>query len=218
MTLSEIIIQVRSIINETDSANSHFTDNQLTVWINEAIRYVVTRIEELPITWTDLVAAVGDITISSDTLLINEAYLYNPTTSKYEPLEVVDYSALKHISDTWLSDDTNQPKYLARKGNFAVYLYPQPTSTFVGQVLKTAGVAFPTELASGSDTPSLPKNMHDLIPHYSAYRAFEQLGMGDKAGSELMLCREAIKSTKHITTKFSTNKDVWQITCDNDIE
>lgn len=215
MTLSELVTQVRSIINETDPLNSHFGDSQLTVWINEAIRYIVTRIEELPITWSELTAATDDIAISTDTLLINEAYIYNPQSLKYDLLEVVDYSALKHISPTWLSDDVGTPKYLARKGNFGVYLFPQPDSNYVGQTIKTAGVSFPVQLANDSDEPTLPKNMHDVVPHYAAYRAFEQLGMGDKAGSELMLCREAIKSTKHITTKFSTNKDVWMITDDN---
>ena len=216
MTLSELITQVRSIINETDSANSHFNDSQITVWLNEAMRYVITRIEELPIKWNDLVSATGDITINSSTLLINEAYILNPDTSKYDPLEIIDYSTLKYKSPTWLSDDAGQPQFLVKKGNFAVYLYPQPDASYVGQAIKTAGVDFPTELSATTDEPVLPKNMHDLLPHYAGYRAFEQLGMGDKAGSELMLCREAIKSTKSITTKFSTQKDVWQITSDND--
>ena len=71
MTLAEITTKFRSLINEPDAANSHFSDAQATVFANEAIRFIITRLEELPIKWDTITAALGDITISTDTLLLN---------------------------------------------------------------------------------------------------------------------------------------------------
>lgn len=216
MTLQEIVTQFRSIINELDANNSHFSDSQAYVLANEAIRFIVTRLEELPISWSTITAALGDITISSDTLLINEAYILNPDTNKKTKLEVTDFGYLKHISPTWLSDEASDPKYLVRKGNYAVYLYPQPRTAYIGQSIDLAGVSFPTELSAASDVPVLPKHTHDWIPHYMAFRAFQQLNMADKATSELILVQGLIKSTKNVTTKFSQDNDQWRIGEDNE--
>ena len=217
MTPAEMETQFRSIINEPDVNNSHFTSLQAMVLANEAIRFIVTRLEELPIAWMDIIAALLDITISTDTLLINEAYILNPNNSKYDKLELCDFGYLKYISPTWLSDTADEPRYLARKGTFAVYLYPQPKTAYIGQNIKLAGVNFPTEISIAAGVaPDIPKHTHDWIPHYMAYRAFEQLGQQDRSTNELIMVQGLIKSTKSITTKFSNENEQWRITDDND--
>ena len=216
MTLAELTTKFRSIINETDSSNSHFTDAQAATMANEAIRFIITRLEELPIAWSNIVSALGDITIDTDTLLINEAYILNPETSKYDKLEICDFGYLKYVSPTWLSDTADTPRYLARKGTFGVYLYPQPKASYVGQNIQLAGVNFPAAVSVGEALPSLPAHVYDWIPHHMAYSAFQQLGQTDRSVSELVLVQGLIKSTKSITTKFSADNESWRITCDNE--
>ena len=106
---------------------------------------------------------------------------------------------------------------MARKGTFAVYLYPQPKTSYVGQNIQLAGVNFPTEITIAANiAPDIPKHVHDWIPHYMAYRAFEQMGNQDRSVSELIMVQGLIKSTKSISTKFSQDNDTWKIITDND--
>jgi hypothetical protein len=213
MALSNIITECRSAISELDANNSHFTDAELTVWINEAIRFIITRLEELPVAFDEITSATGDIDLSTKTLLVNEAYILNPDNSKYEPLKIIDFSGLKYISPTWLSDGTDVPAYLARKGTFHVYLYPQPKTTYIGQNIKLAGVDFPVDLSSSTDVPDLPQNVQDWIPHYVAYKAFPRLHEPQKSVDSLILLQGLIKSSKSISTKFSN--EAWRIVDDN---
>jgi hypothetical protein len=215
--LSEIISKFRSIINETIPGNTHFSDeNQLAEWCSEAIRFIITRLEQMPVTWSSITSALGDIALDDTTLLVNEAYILNPDTGKYDELKVVDYSNLKYISPTWLSDEANTPKYLARNGNFLVSLYPQPSTKYVGQNIKLAGIVFNATVTVGGNLPQMSKNVYDWIPHHMAHNAFQQLGFSDKSVSELVLVQGLIKSAKSLTTKFSEQSEQWAITEDND--
>ncbi len=201
MTLSELITDARSLFNQTDSSNSQITDSQLTIWANMAYRKIMAKLHNIPRQENDLTAATGDMSIDSDTLTIEEAYILDPDTSEYCKLEIVDISYLQHISESWLTDDADEPRYFARKDTFTYYLYPQPDSDWVGQNIKTFGKEFPADMSSDSDTPSkLPKNLQEIIPHYMAYKAWSQLGDTEKQTNEIIFFRSALKDMKQITS------------------
>lgn len=206
--------ECRSIINETDSTNSHFTESQLDIWANEAYRYIQTRLGVIPIKERDY-SSSATIALNSRTLTVNEAYLNIQPENKLVQLEVVDQDFLNVIDASWLSAETGVPEYLCRSGTFEARLFPPPNAANTGQTLRTFGLEFKTDMASDTDTPDLPLNMHDLFPHYMAYRAFQQLTLTDKATNELILVNGQLKAQGLITTQFSKGRTRWLWADDN---
>jgi hypothetical protein len=218
-TIAELTTEARSLINEPDSTNSHITDSQFYIWGNEAYRYILTKTKDIPKKENTLTTATGDIATSANTLTIDEAYMYNPVSGKYVPLQVIDLSYLQFINPSWLSEDAGEPKYFVRKDTFNVYLFPQPDTAFLAQNIKTYGMEFPATMSSASDGPDkLPLNLQDSMPHYMAYRAFSQLSMHDKAGMELELFRSMVKGQIDISTVGSNSAQIWRVTDSMDDE
>ena len=212
-TNAELTTEARSLFNETDSNNSHFTDATLYIWNSEAYRYILTKTKDIPKKENNLTVALGDIALDANSLTIDEAYVVDPTTSKYGKLEVIDLSYLQYLNPGWLSEEVGDPKYFVRKDTFSVYLFPQPSSTWIGQNIRTYGMQFPAELSTAGSSPDkIPLNLQDAIPHYTAYRAFSQLGMHDKAGMELELFRSMVRGQIDISTIGSNSGQVWRIT------
>lgn len=212
-TNAELVTEARSLFNETDSANSHFTDTQLYIWNSEAYRYILTKTKDLPKKENNLTAALGDIALDANSLTIDKAYIVDPNTSKYGKLEVIDLSYLQHINPGWLSEEANDPRYLVRKDTFTAYLFPQPSTAWIGQNIRTYGMEFPAELSASDSSPDkIPLNLQDAIPHFTAYRAFSQLGMNDKAGMELELFRSMVRGQIEISTVTSNSGQVWRVT------
>lgn len=209
-TLAELRTEARSLFNETDPNNTHVDNSMLTGWANEAVRYILTKTKDIPKKEGSLTSATGDISISSSTLTIDEAYILRTNTGKYDKLEVIDLSFLQNIDPGWLSTTAGEPKYLVRKDTFTLYLYPQPSTT--GETIKTYGMEFPADMALDVDTPSkLPINLVDIIPHFMAYRAFAQLNMHDKAGFELEYFRSMVKAQREISTVGSNSGQMWRV-------
>jgi len=213
MTLSELITSARSLFNQTDASNSQITDSQITGWANEAYRYILTKMKDIPKKENDLTAATDDITVSSNTLTIDEAYILNPDTSKYKQLSVIDISFLHNIDNGWLTEDTGEPEYFVRKDTFSYYLYPQPDTDWVGQTIKTFGMEFPTAMSDTTDSPDkIPINMQQAIPHYIAYKAFSQLNQSDRAANEITFFRSLVKSMLEISTSGSQSTRTFRFT------
>lgn len=212
-TNAELVVEARSLFNEIDSSNSHFTDTQLYIWNSEAYRYILTKTKDLPKKENNLTAALGNIALDANSLTIDEAYIVDPDTNKYGKLEVIDLSYLQYISPSWLSEEAGDPKYFVRKDTFTGYLFPQPDTDWIGQNIRTYGMEFPAELSTANSSPDkIPLNLQDAIPHFTAYRAFSQLGMPDKAGMELELFRSMVKGQIEISTVTSNSGQMWRVT------
>ena len=108
------------------------------------------------------------------------------------------------------SATSSEPKYLVRTGTFAAKLYPVPNTSEATQTLRVYGIESPSALSAASDTPDLPEFMHDLIPHFMAYRAFAFLEDKDRSISELTLYRGALKEGKGIASNFSAKQKGWK--------
>lgn len=213
MTLAELITEARSIINQTDPDNSQITDAQLTIWANESYRNIVSGMESLPETTYSLTSALGDITLSTDILTLLRCYMLKQPDNEYGPLTIIGPDMLESIDGGWLSADVDVPRYFVRKSTFTGYLYPQPNTANIGQAIKLTCLAFPTSLSASSDTPDLPKNLQDIMPHYMAYRSCQQMGQDEKATNELILVRSQLKANRQISTKFSgsNNQVMWGV-------
>lgn len=207
MTLSDMITQARSMINQTDSANSQITNSQLTTWANEAYRTIITRIGAIPETSYDLTSATGDMTVNSNVQKPLRAYMYRPDSAEYERLEIIGIDMLDYIDASWLSADTGTPNYFVRKSTFTYYLYPQPDSDNTSQTIKFHAISFPTDLSSDSDVPDLPKNLQDLFPYFMAYRAFAQMGQEEQSVGKLIFFNTQMKADRQSSAKFSGQRN-----------
>lgn len=203
MNLLEMITQTREIINETDSSNSHVTNSQLTTYLNEATRVILSTIRSLPRELYSTTAA-ETITLEDTTLAADHAFLED-TNSKYYPLSLIDFDLFCKLFPNWLSDDTNKPAYLVRETMFNYRLYPAPDSNYLGKTLKIYLRKFPTEMSTDTDEPDLPLNMHDLYPHYAAYRAFPKLNQYDKSSAEYSIFNNMLRTYHSVSTKTRGN-------------
>ncbi len=209
MNREELRTEARAVFGETDAANSTISDTTLNAWINEAYRYVVTRLETIPITERKYTTA-SEVTLNSSTLTVDRAKLL-ASSGDYVELEIIDIDELRALDPDWENTATAQPTQLVRKGTFTAILYPYPNAAHnaIAEGLITYGMEFDT-LDLDSASPDLPLNMHDIIPHYAAYRAFARLQDPSRSGAQLMLVNGLLKSQKHITTKFS-DKRGWRM-------
>lgn len=220
-SLSQMITDARSIFGQTDSSNSTVSDAQLTIWANDGYRDIVRAIAAashggVPITSRDYTVTGG--TISSGAVTLNSAIIRIDTarwrqnsTSKFVDLEVINLEQLMRWFPDWENQATSaEPKYLVRTGTFAAKLFPVPNTSEATQTVRTYGIESPSALSAGTDTPDLPEFLHDLIPHFMAYRAFAFLEDKDRSISELTLYRGALKEGKGIASNFSSKQKGWQ--------
>lgn len=203
MNLSKLRTEARSIFNQTDPNNSQITESQLDTWANEGYRTVVARMGSIPEITYDLTSALGDISISTDVLTLQRAYMLKQPDNKYSPLLIIGPDVLEQSVDkNWLSAEADIPMYLVRKSTFTVRLHPQPNDANLGQSIKLDCISFPTPLSSDEDEPNLPKNLIDIIPHYMAYRALQQMGQDQKSTNEIIFVNTQLKANKEISTRF----------------
>jgi hypothetical protein len=219
-TLSDLLLDWRQHISQTDTTNTNFTNAQGTIWANDAYRAIVAKLRHLPITLRSYTVASYALTLNSNTVAIDEVHVKNPDatnadgSNKYEPLEVIDIKTLVEMDPNYFAATSAIPRYLARNGTFAAILYPPPKASLVALTtpLRTIGLELPTELSSDSDTPDLPGNLHDIIPHWMAYRSFSQLENQPKATEHITLWSSRLKDNKGLATEFSRqlNQFSWE--------
>ena len=213
-TLANIISDTRQHISQTDSTNSQFTDAQLTIWINDAYRQIVSTLRHLPIKERDYTVSSLSVTLNSNTVTVDTVLLKNPDrlnsdgSAKYDELQVLSLDQLIAYDPDYQAATSDFPKYFCRKGTFTMVLYPPPKASVIAQTtpLRTYGLELPTELSATTDTPDLPGNLHDIISHWPAYRCFSQLENQIKATEHIQLFNSGVKSQKGISVEFSKKK------------
>lgn len=199
--------EARYIIGQTDTANTDFTQAQLTAWANEAYRMFCARLESIPIATRSYTTA-SSITLNANTIKVNRAKWKMQPENQWVELEVKDLDDLFRRDPDWENADAGKPEWLVRTGTFAAIPYPPPDTANDAQAngLKTYGLEAPTALSADSDTPDIPITLHDLFPHFMAYKAFLRLGMSDKATEQLILVNTGLKAQRNVTTQFSDSK------------
>lgn len=220
-TLAQIITDARAIFGQTDSSNSSISDSQLTIWANDAYRDIVKSLASashggVPISSRDYTVTGGSIssgavTLNTATLRIDTVRWRQNSTSEFTELEVIGLEQLMRWFPDFENDDQqDKPKYFVRTGTFAAKLYPVPDTSEATQTVRTYGIESPAALSASTDTPDLPEFLHDLIPHYLAYRAFSFLENNDRAVSELTIYRGSLKEGKGIASNYSAGQKGWK--------
>lgn len=199
--------EARLLIGQTDTANSDFTQAQLTAWANEAYSLACTRLESVPIATSSYTTA-ATIALDANTVKVNLAKWKAQPANKWVDLTIGDLSDLFNRDPDWENATAGVPDALYRAGTFALIPYPPPDAANLSQAngLKTYGLEIPTALSADGDIPDLPVNVTDLFQHYIAYKAFLRLKMKEDATDQLVLFNGGLKAAKNVSTKFSDNK------------
>lgn len=178
MTLTEATTRVRNLLNQTDTANTLWDDDDfITHALNEARRWFATILDESYLirlrTRAALSVSGGVGTYPTDFLrVVNDPYVTIDTVPASRIPENERWR-LKHLA--------NQDSIAANVSNESVYYYEDSAGVNLLPSSATACsyeyVAIPDDL-SGSENYELPDSINDLTVHY----AFEKC-LGTTRGS-----------------------------------
>lgn len=172
--------RVREYIDETDVNNSHFTDDQIYSFLNQAIRFMGTDLE-WPIQ-TAQATGVQDqqiYTLPENFISLMDIY-YDQS-----PLTVLDRQDLKDINQNWQAAPSGTPQYAFKSDNQKFGLYPPPDATNNGKIIQIQYIKVPIDLAGDTDVPDLHTALQDCLPFYAAYICQKSMG-NSKAMAENM--------------------------------
>lgn len=208
--LSNIRDDVRQLIGQPDSSNSNFSDAQLTNWINEGYRKIVTEIEVSPVTNRDYDISGATISLNANFLSITVIKILAGGT-QWKNLIVGDLVDLANLDADWENATTGEPTHAIKQDHFTLRLYPPPDSSNDSQTngVRVFGTELPSNLSSDTDTTTLPHHLDDALPHYAAYYALSRLGQEEKAMMELRLFKAAIKEGRKLATQWSRGRRRW---------
>lgn len=222
-TKAQLIADWRQHIGQPDSSNSTVSDAQGLIWLNDAYRILCQKLRHLPRKERDYsissYSAASGVSINAETITIDEVLLKNPDSlnsdgsAKYEALQVISFAELIAMDPDYQAVTADMPKYAVRKSSFTMLLYPTPDSAVKAQTtpLRTYGLENPTELSSDSDTPDIPGNLHDLIPHWMAYRTYAQQENQVKVAEHLTIWNGGVKANLQLATEFSRQTKHWKV-------
>lgn len=215
MDLGTMLTESRLIFGEPDTSNTHVDNSQLTTWANEFYRLVCVKLRSMPIkerTYDTPTGASPTITLNSGTITVDIAKIYVRPDNVWRELKVIDLYELLALDEDWENAAVGIPTHLVKMDTFSMRLYPPPNTSIESQTdaIKTYGMASPTALSSSTDTPNLPIHLHDLFPHYMAYKAFTRLQDKDAAANQLIWVREWLKESKNIAVNHSKSRG-WRV-------
>lgn len=187
---------VRRLIDERDSANSHFDDDEIYDYINQAIRLLGAELKwPLQTAEATSVASQAVYTFPENFISLTDIYFDN---SNLAILERADLSA---ISNTWQDQEAGTPIYAYKSDNAKVGLYPKPDSDHAGLTLQIQYIKVPPDLEDDTSIPDLHTAFQDCIPFYAAMLCEHSIGNDDRAKVNLSLYEV---HRKKLETKLST--------------
>jgi hypothetical protein len=173
-TLQALISSVRSLLNQPDRNNSNWTDEEITSYLNEAIRIhfqeVLNNNEGYFTAQTDLniVTDTETVALPSDCFLVRS--LYKKVTNGYEMLPYRNNVTESYSTQGGTSSNSYLPYYYLRGNSLVLRPIPNFSET---SGLRLEYVQFPDTLVSGGDTMTAQVSpiFKQLIEMYAVYKA-----------------------------------------------
>src|ERR1017187_6450434 len=117
-SLADLLLATRRYINEEDSTNSHFTDPEITDYLNQAVLFLGSQME-----WPEQIDQATAVSgqalyqLPADFVELTDIYFNN---SKLVLLERAD---LGQISPSWQQDPASTPTVAYRYNRNTIGLY-----------------------------------------------------------------------------------------------
>lgn len=173
-TIEELITESRYMLNQPDAANSFWSDEEITSYLNEAARRyfveVISTMEGQFTTTTDLDIVNGTETVALPADCFKIKNLYRPVTSGFQVLNYRNSINESYSTTGESGGETYIPQYFLR-GN-SIVLRPLPNFAQTSG-LRLEYVQFPTTMVNGGDslTAQISPVFRDLIVMYAVYKA-----------------------------------------------
>jgi hypothetical protein len=173
-TLGNYITAVRDLLNQPDAANSFWSDQELTRYLNEGIRlYFLEVTNNNEGYWTkiadlDIVNGVETVALPSDCYQIKT--VHQQVNQGYVVLPYRNDISQSYSTQGGQDSNTYFPSYFFRENNLV--LRPVPNYSATG-TLRVQYIYFPDVLQQAGDT--MPANMlpifRQVIEMYAVYKA-----------------------------------------------
>lgn len=172
--LSELLVNVRLLLNQPNASNSNWTDAELTVYLNEAIRInfaELTKINEghfLTVTDLNVTANQETVPLPSDFFAIRA--LYKKSNEVYIILPYRNNMTEGYSTQGGGGTDTYFPSYYIRGDNLVLRPVPNFTET---ASMRLEYIQFPSTLVTGTDalTDQITPVFKQVIEMYAVYKA-----------------------------------------------
>lgn len=178
-TDQQIITQIRTLIGQTDSSNSDFTDAELLGFANEGQQFIATRIEwPRDIISIQVEEGVPAYTLPNDLIKVRTAYFGDTSVNgDICPIPILLEEQLRDIVPGWLDQNSaarGAPTRCAIIDRATIIVSPTPdaASAATGKKLHLGYVYFPAAMAGAGDYPDLPDNFHDEIKFYAGHLCY----------------------------------------------
>lgn len=173
-TIEDLLTNVRNMLGQPSATNSTWTDEELTAYLNEAVRrYFVRVVQEAEgqfTTTANLDITSGSETIALPTDCFEIKNVWRAVSDGYEPLFYRNNVTEGYISTDASSGSGYRPGYYFR-GNSLV-LNPTPNFSETSGI-RIEYVQFPTTMLTGGDsmTSQVSPVFRDLVEMYAVYKA-----------------------------------------------
>jgi len=179
-SLATLRTQVRRYINESDAANSHFTDPEINDYLNQGVTFLGTQME-----WpeqVDQATAVQNQTLyqlPDDFIALVDVYFDN------HKLIVLERPDLGQISPVWQNDPAGIPTIAYRDNRNTIGLYRTPDASQDGKTIQIQYIHLPATVSADTDVPDLHTAFQMCLPFYAAFCCDYKLGNDKRAESHL---------------------------------
>ena len=178
MIAQDAIDNLRTQINETDPADSHFTDSQLLKYVNECTVDILSRISAYPKS-NFTVNIAEDITLDESLAVVDFIYMYHD--SKYIQLRTIDFDTFAVNNPSWLNEPAGEPTTAIRMDATSWKIWPTPSTAYASDTLKVYGRTIPAALTSATETLPFIQTVHRAYEHYLAYKCWPKLNDPQKS-------------------------------------
>lgn len=173
-SLDRLILEVRTMLGQLSAKNSFWTDQELTMYLNDSIRVYYQEVEERAegqfdkVANLDIVSGVETVDLPDDCYEVKA--LYKVYSDRNEILEYANNLTFGYRTQTSDSSDSYNPSYYFRVNSLVLRPLPNFSETD-GLLLEYT--AFPETLIWGGDTltESVSPTFKEMIVLYAVYKA-----------------------------------------------
>ncbi len=173
MNLSDIKIRVKRSFG--DEAQVQITDSDITRWVNDAQRYIVSNNEGVlqKAVTADIVADQQEYTVPTDLFVLRSVSIKTESLNTYYPLQGTNQADFNALFDGWEANTLTRgaPGYYHKFSNI-IKLYPIPLQS-VAAGLKIYYNRYPVDLTVDAQEIDLPTAYHTIVLDYVMQQAYE---------------------------------------------
>lgn len=178
--LSTLRTSTRRLINETDSANTNYSDSELTDYLNQATMFLGTEMEwSIQTSQATSVLNQALYSLPADFISLTELYFNN------RKLIILEREDLTDINATWQDAPSGTPQYAYKADNAVFGLYPAPDSVQAGYTIQIQYISLPATLSDNADIPDLHTAFQMCLPFYAAFLCEHRAGNDKKSDLNL---------------------------------